>query len=59
MMLAFKKIFGSEKKDILIHFLNDILLFEGNRAITEVEFLGTILDADIASKKRINSRCFV
>ncbi|KJV69906.1 PD-(D/E)XK nuclease transposase family protein [Orientia tsutsugamushi str. UT76] len=28
--VAFKKIFGSEKnKDILIHFLNDILLFEG------------------------------
>ncbi|SPM46095.1 transposase [Orientia tsutsugamushi] len=50
--VAFKKIFGSEKnKDILIHFLNDILLFEGNREITEVEFLGTILDADIASKK--------
>ncbi|KJV53002.1 PD-(D/E)XK nuclease transposase family protein [Orientia tsutsugamushi str. Gilliam] len=38
--VAFKKIFGSEKnKDILIHFLNDILLFEGNREITEVEFL--------------------
>ncbi|QES95564.1 Rpn family recombination-promoting nuclease/putative transposase [Orientia tsutsugamushi] len=50
--IAFKKIFGSEKnKDILIHFLNDILLFEGNKEITEVEFLGTILDADIASKK--------
>ncbi|KJV74963.1 Rpn family recombination-promoting nuclease/putative transposase, partial [Orientia tsutsugamushi] len=50
--VAFKKIFGSEKnKDILIHFLNDILLFEGNRKIIEVEFLGTILDADIASKK--------
>ncbi|KJW06308.1 PD-(D/E)XK nuclease transposase family protein [Orientia tsutsugamushi str. UT144] len=30
--IAFKKIFGSEKnKDILIHFLNDILLFEGNK----------------------------
>ncbi|KJV51418.1 PD-(D/E)XK nuclease transposase family protein [Orientia tsutsugamushi str. Gilliam] len=40
-----------KNKDILIHFLNDILLFEGNRKIIEVEFLGTILDADIASKK--------
>ncbi|KJW07646.1 PD-(D/E)XK nuclease transposase family protein [Orientia tsutsugamushi str. UT144] len=26
-------------------------MFEGNREIAEVEFLGAILDADIASKK--------
>ncbi|MCC8369341.1 MAG: Rpn family recombination-promoting nuclease/putative transposase [Rickettsia endosymbiont of Oxypoda opaca] len=51
--VAFKKIFGSEKnKDILIHFLNDMLLFKGNNQITEIEFLNTIQDPDIASKKQ-------
>ncbi|MCC8461809.1 MAG: Rpn family recombination-promoting nuclease/putative transposase [Rickettsia endosymbiont of Ecitomorpha arachnoides] len=51
--VAFKRIFGSEKnKDILIHFLNDILLFKGNNQITEIEFLNTIQDPDIASKKQ-------
>ncbi|KJV53018.1 PD-(D/E)XK nuclease transposase family protein [Orientia tsutsugamushi str. Gilliam] len=49
--VAFKKIFGSEKnKDILIHFLNDILLFEGIENNRSGVFR-TILDADIASKK--------
>jgi predicted transposase/invertase (TIGR01784 family) len=51
--LAFKKIFGSEKnKDILIHFLNDILELKGNNKVTEVQFLSTVQDADIASKKQ-------
>jgi predicted transposase/invertase (TIGR01784 family) len=51
--VAFKKIFGSENnKDILIHFLNDILGFEGNGKIQNVKFLSTILDAEIASKKQ-------
>jgi predicted transposase/invertase (TIGR01784 family) len=45
--LAFKRIFGSEKnKDILIHFLNDILLRK--TPITEVTFLKTIQDPEIA-----------
>ena len=51
--VAFKKVFGSEKhKDILIHFINDILELKGNDQIDEVEFLSTIQDAEIASKKQ-------
>jgi predicted transposase/invertase (TIGR01784 family) len=51
--VAFKKVFGSEKhKDILIHFINDILEFKGNEQIEEVEFLSPIQDAEIASKKQ-------
>ncbi|WP_254229379.1 Rpn family recombination-promoting nuclease/putative transposase [Wolbachia pipientis] len=56
--VAFKRIFGTEKnKDILIHFLNDILI-NGTLAplklspIQEVEFLTTIQDPDIAAKKQ-------
>ncbi|WP_353274221.1 Rpn family recombination-promoting nuclease/putative transposase [Wolbachia endosymbiont (group B) of Hofmannophila pseudospretella] len=42
--ISFKRIFGTEKnKDILIHFLNDILGFTGK---------STIQDPDIASKKQ-------
>lgn len=49
---AFKKIFGSEKnQDILIHFLNDVLLFTGKRPIVSVTFLPTIQDAETAAKK--------
>ena len=45
--LAFKRIFGSEKnKDILIHFLNDIL--ERKPLIEEVTFLKTVQDPEIA-----------
>jgi len=41
--VAFKKIFGSENnKDILIHFLNNILGFEGSGKIQDVKFLSTI-----------------
>jgi predicted transposase/invertase (TIGR01784 family) len=51
--IAFRKIFGSEEhKDILIHFINDILELEGISQIEEVEFLSTIQDPDIASKKQ-------
>ena len=51
--IAFKKIFGNEKnKDILIHFLNDILLcFEGKDLIQEITFLKPIQDPEIVSKK--------
>jgi predicted transposase/invertase (TIGR01784 family) len=51
--VAFKKIFGSEKhKDILIHFINDILGFRQKSAIETVEFLTPIQDPEIASKKQ-------
>ncbi|WP_250295892.1 Rpn family recombination-promoting nuclease/putative transposase [Wolbachia endosymbiont of Oedothorax gibbosus] len=51
--LTFKKIFGTEKnKNILIHFLNDILGFAGANAIQEVEFLSTIMNPEIASDKQ-------
>ncbi|WP_265033183.1 Rpn family recombination-promoting nuclease/putative transposase [Wolbachia endosymbiont (group A) of Sicus ferrugineus] len=51
--LCFKKIFGTEKnKNILIHFLNDILGFTEINAIQEVEFLSTIMDPEIASDKQ-------
>lgn len=50
--VAFKKIFGNEKnQDILIHFLNDMLVFKGNQPIKEVQFLKTVQDPDIAAKK--------
>ncbi len=51
--LTFKKIFGTEKnKNILIHFLNDILGCTEVNTIQEVEFLSTIMDPEIASKKQ-------
>ena len=51
--VAFKKIFGSEKnKDILIHFINDILELKGNGEITEVEFLSPIQEPEIAKKNK-------
>lgn len=57
---AFKRIFGTEKnKDILIHFLNDILGFTGLAAIHDVEFLATILDPEIAAKSKVLSMFFV
>src|SRR5471030_1006409 len=49
---AFKKIFGTERnKDILIHFLNDMITFRENSPIREVTFLKTIQDPEIAAKK--------
>ncbi len=50
---AFKQIFGTEKnKDILIHFINDIVCFQGDQQIVEVKFLKTAQDPEIASKKQ-------
>ena len=50
--VAFRRIFGSEKnKDILIHFLNDMLVFKERQPIVEVTFLKTIQDPEIACKK--------
>ena len=50
--VAFRKIFGSEKhKNILIHFLNDMVCFSGKEPIIEVTFLKTVQDPEIASKK--------
>jgi len=51
--VAFKKIFGSEKhKDILIHFINDVLERKDNDQIEGVEFLSPVQDAEIAYKKQ-------
>ena len=53
--IAFKKIFGSEKnKDILIHFINDILELKDNKEITEVEFLSPIQEPEIAIKMQVD-----
>ena len=50
---AFKRIFGSARnKDILIHFINDMLGFTGDQAVQEVSFLKTHQDPEIASKKQ-------
>jgi predicted transposase/invertase (TIGR01784 family) len=50
---AFKKIFGSEThKDILIHFLNDILCLKGPHSIQNVNFLSPNMNPDIWSKKQ-------
>ena len=51
--VAFKKIFGIEKnKDILIHFINDVLKRQGDDTIESVEFLSSIQDPEIAAKKQ-------
>ncbi len=50
--VAFKRIFGNEKnQDILIHFLNDIVIFQGKRPICKITLLKTILDPEIAAQK--------
>jgi predicted transposase/invertase (TIGR01784 family) len=47
--IAFKRIFGTDKnKDILIHFLNDILEKQDN-PIEDVTFLKTVQEPEIAS----------
>lgn len=49
---AFKRIFGSEKnKDILIHFLNDMLVFKEKQPIINVTFLQTVQEPEIAARK--------
>jgi predicted transposase/invertase (TIGR01784 family) len=51
--LAFRRIFGSEKnKDILIHFINDVLGLEGSNQIQDVTFQPTIQEPEIAVKKQ-------
>ena len=50
--IAFRKIFGSEKnRDILIHFLNDMLVFKEGKPIQHITFLKTSQDPEIAFKK--------
>jgi predicted transposase/invertase (TIGR01784 family) len=50
--IAFKKIFGTEKnKEILIHFLNDMITFKENSPIVSVTFLKTVQDPETAAKK--------
>lgn len=51
--VAFKRIFGTEKhKNILIHFLNDMLDFSNEKKIQQISFLKPTQDPDIASKKQ-------
>jgi predicted transposase/invertase (TIGR01784 family) len=51
--VAFRKVFGSEEhKDILIHFINDMLGLYGNDQVEDVTFLSPIQDPEIASKKQ-------
>ena len=51
--IAFKRVFGSENhKDILIHFINDILELNDNQQIESVESLSPIQDPEIAYKKQ-------
>ena len=50
--VAFRRIFGTEKnKDILIAFLNDMITFKEGEPITEVTFLKTVQDPEIAAQK--------
>lgn len=50
--IAFKKIFGTKKnKDILIHFLNDMIVFKEGKPIVDVTFLKTIQDPEAMAKK--------
>ena len=50
---AFKRVFGSEKnKDILIHFLNDILDHQYIGQILEVTFLPTVQAPEVAAQKQ-------
>ena len=50
---AFKRIFGTRRnKDILIHFLNDMLNFSGKDCITEVTFLKNDQDPEIDAAKQ-------
>jgi predicted transposase/invertase (TIGR01784 family) len=51
--VAFRRIFGSEKnKDILLHFVNDVLELKDGDKIKEITFLPTIQIPEIASKKQ-------
>ncbi len=51
--VAFRRIFGTAKnKDILIHFINDVLELKEGHKIKEVTFLPTIQVPEIAAKKQ-------
>ena len=51
--LIFKQIFGTEKhKDILIHFINDVLELKGDHQIKDIQFLNPTLDTEIPSEKQ-------
>ena len=51
--VAFKKIFGSEKnKDLVIHFLNDLVVLSQGRRVKTVSFLPCVQDAEIAALKQ-------
>jgi len=51
--VAFRKVFGSEEhKDIVIHFINDVLELKERNRIENVEFLSPIQDPEIAAKKQ-------
>lgn len=51
--LTFKKIFGTERnKNILIHFLNDILGCTEVNTIQEIEFISTTMNPEIASERQ-------
>ena len=51
--VAFRRIFGTEKnKDILIHFINDVLELKDGDKIKEITFLPTVAVPEIAAKKQ-------
>ncbi|WPX96584.1 Rpn family recombination-promoting nuclease/putative transposase [Candidatus Bandiella euplotis] len=51
--IAFKKIFGTEKnKDILMHFLNDVIEREGKKEITKVRLLNPMQHPELIGKKQ-------
>ena len=51
--VAFRKVFGDEKnKDILIHFINDILELKEEYRIKDLTFLPTVQVPEIAAKKQ-------
>jgi hypothetical protein len=51
--IAFRKVFGSEQhKDMVVHFINDILERKGSEQIDNVEFLSPIQEPGIAYKNK-------
>ncbi len=50
---AFKNLFGTHQhKDILIHFINDMIEFKDNAVIQSVEFIKPVRDPDISYAKQ-------
>ena len=51
-IFAFRQVFGKEKnKDLLIHFLNDVLDYTHVGKIVELQFLERARDPEIAASK--------